>query len=95
MIKEVSELTARLRSAPHLRAAAQLLERHERLVGDMLSLQPVGKSHFADFPGTVKSLGAWGGDFVWVLSERPAAWVEQYFTDRGYTTFLTFENMAL
>ena len=94
-IEWVSELTGLLQSTPHLRAAAQLLERHERLVGAMLALDPVGKTHFADFPGTVKSLGAWGGDFVWVLSERPAAWVEQYFAERGYSTFLPFENMAL
>ena len=94
-IEAVNELTGLLQSAPHLRAAARLLERHELLVGNMLDLDPVGRTHFTDFPGTVKSLGAWGGDFVWVLSERPAAWVEQYFTERGYTTFLTFENMAL
>ena len=78
----------------HLRAAARLVHQHERLIAETLNLQPVGEL-FADFKGTVKSLGAWGGDFVWVLSEEPAAAVEQYFKLRGYNTFLTYRKMML
>ncbi|WP_116106820.1 GYDIA family GHMP kinase [Lewinella sp. IMCC34191] len=78
-----------------LRAAASLLEEHEQLIGETLGLSPVKDLLFADFDGTVKSLGAWGGDFVWVLSERPATWVRDYFNERGYPTVIAYNDMLL
>ncbi|CAH1001592.1 hypothetical protein LEM8419_02496 [Neolewinella maritima] len=87
--------TALLEPTLHLRAAARLLEEHEYLVAHTLKLQPVKERLFPDFPGTVKSLGAWGGDFAWVLSERPAQEVAAYFNSRGYTTFLPYKDLAL
>lgn len=78
----------------HLRAAAQLLERHEVLISKALKLPRV-KEQFPNFPGTVKSLGAWGGDFIWALSEEPAEKVRAYFNERGYGTFIPYHDMAL
>ncbi len=86
---------ALLGEAPDLRSAARLLEEHERLVGEMLGVTPVKMSHFSDFKGTVKSLGAWGGDFVWALSEQPAESVQAYFNERGYPTVIPYKEMIL
>jgi hypothetical protein len=80
--------------APHLRAAALILDRHEALVADVLGIPRIRET-FPDFPGTVKSLGAWGGDFIWALSEEPAEKVRAYFNGRGYGTFIPYHDMAL
>ncbi|MGB3799650.1 MAG: GYDIA family GHMP kinase [Lewinella sp.] len=92
----ISEISHELlQQTSDLRAAARLLEEHEQLVGETLGLTPVKQSHFADFDGTIKSLGAWGGDFVWVISERPFEWVRDYFNERGYPTVIAYNDMLL
>lgn len=77
-----------------LRSAAQLLQSHERLIATALGMTPIQET-FPDFNGTVKSLGAWGGDFVWVLSEDPVEMVKRYFSERGYGTFIAHQVMVL
>jgi hypothetical protein len=47
---------------------------------------------FPDFKGIVKSLGAWGGDFVMVLSKQNP---KEYFIEKGYTTILSYDEMVL
>ena len=45
-----------------------------------------------DFNGTIKSLGAWGGDFILVISkENPS----DYFVSKGYETALTYKDLIL
>ncbi len=87
--------TALLSNSLHLRAAAQLLLEHENIVGKTLSLMPVQQKLFPDFPGAIKSLGAWGGDFVWVLSEEPPEKVRAYFNERGYEVVINYDEMVL
>jgi len=52
----------------------------------------VHASLFSDFPGSIKSLGAWGGDFVLAASASPA---ENYFKTRGYTTYFAYHDFIL
>ena len=78
----------------HLRTAAQLIDAHEELVSRVLGIERV-RERFPDFPGTVKSLGAWGGDFMWALSGEPPEKVRAYFNERGYGTFIPYHDMVL
>jgi mevalonate kinase len=68
------------------------LDKHEILLSDILEQLTVKESLFADFNGTVKSLGAWGGDFVMVVSKENPLF---YFKDKGYDTILKYEEMIL
>ena len=62
------------------------------ILSDILELETVKERLFSDFKGTIKSLGAWGGDFVMALSkENPT----NYFTSKGYKTILSYEEMIL
>ena len=71
---------------------AKLMELHEIIMSDILETKTVKEKLFPDFKGVIKSLGAWGGDFVMVLSkENPKA----YFTEKGYPTVLAYEEMVL
>ena len=73
----------------HLRDAQKIVKEHERIVAKTLGLSPVQAARFPDFSGQLKSLGAWGGDFIWALSDAPSDYVEKYFNDRGFGTVLT------
>ncbi len=94
-IDEVTELTNAFVKASHLRTAAQLLREHERLVAGTLGLTPVQEELFPDFDGVVKSLGAWGGDFVWAVSEQPVEKTRAWFNERGFGVVVPFAEMVL
>lgn len=94
--KAIGEITtALLDPTLDLRAAAQLLRQHETLVAETLDMKSVQDELFPDFPGQLKSLGAWGGDFIWALSEESPEKVKAYFNERGYETVIDYEEMVL
>ncbi|TXF89388.1 GHMP kinase [Neolewinella aurantiaca] len=87
--------TALLTGSLHLRAAARLLLEHEEIVGNTLGLIPVQQKLFPGFPGAIKSLGAWGGDFVWALSEDEPEKIRKYFNERGYEVVIGYDSMVV
>lgn len=88
----ISEITNRMLLSPNLETTKDLLVHHEIILSDILELETVKERLFPDFKGTIKSLGAWGGDFVMVLSkENPI----HYFHSKGYETILTYDEMIL
>ena len=88
----ISEITNRILLSPNLEVTIDLLKHHEVILSDILEMETVKERLFPDFKGTIKSLGAWGGDFVMVLSkENPT----HYFHSKGYETILTYDEMIL
>lgn len=68
------------------------LEKHEILLSNILEQSTAKEILFQDFNGTIKSLGAWGGDFVMAISkENPT----EYFKSKGFETILTYSEMIL
>ena len=89
-VRPITELTnnlVRAREEQHLQG---LLREHEELTAGYIGAQPVQERLFPDYSGTVKSLGAWGGDFVWVVGGQG----EEYFKQKGFSTVLKFPKMA-
>ncbi|MCB0549589.1 MAG: hypothetical protein KDD19_18590 [Phaeodactylibacter sp.] len=95
LIEGISRLTMDFLAARTVKEGVEILEAHERLVGDALQLPKVKERYFYNFPGAVKSLGAWGGDFVMALSDKPAEATRQYFRVKGFETVFTWREMAL
>jgi mevalonate kinase len=92
-IAHVSQLTRAMTRTNELKEFEEILSEHERYLGDILGIEPVQKSRFVDFPGTLKSLGAWGGDFV--LATGGDEQTQKYFQKRGYSTVLKYDEMVL
>lgn len=69
-----------------------LLKEHEDITGAFLGETPVQARLFSDFNGQIKSLGAWGGDFVLVSGNHESP---QYFMAKGYTTVISFHEFIL
>jgi hypothetical protein len=75
-----------------LESFTQLLQQHEILLSTILKTETVKETLFPDFEGAIKSLGAWGGDFVLVVSkENPSS----YFNSKGYETVIPYGKMIL
>lgn len=70
-----------------------LIEEHELITAAFLQQTPVKKARFSDFKGAVKSLGAWGGDFVLVTGSYHEA--KAYFESKGYATLITYKDFIL
>ncbi len=94
LIGEISAITTAISTCTDYSEWQRLLRRHEDLTAGFLGVEPVGRSRFADFPGVVKSLGAWGGDFVLVSHPDPVL-VYSYFRRQGLDTILPYGDMVL
>lgn len=95
LLEKISDISTRLARERSLAGFCELLENHEQIIAEWMETEPVKARYFPDFPGAIKSLGAWGGDFVLVASERNFPAVKQYFSDRGYPTLVPFREMVL
>lgn len=93
--EQLSRISIDLLRTNDLRHFQALLDRHEDFIAGQLELPKVKELYFADFPGSIKSLGAWGGDFVLAASAEPADAVRAYFADKGMDTVLSFGEMVL
>ena len=92
IISKINTITYQAIDCKEGAAFAKLMEQHEIIMSDVLETKTVQEKLFSDFKGVVKSLGAWGGDVVMVVSkENP----KDYFLQKGYTTVLSYEEMVL
>lgn len=94
-IEQISELTQKIIHANELDEFCYYLEVHENIVANVLNLRKVKEIYFSDFPGTIKSLGAWGGDFVLVASDESPEMIRHYFQSKGFSTFLPYHTIIL
>jgi mevalonate kinase len=91
-ITKNNKITSAVLNAKTLNEFALGLERHEAEMSSILEMQTVKESLFSDFNGGIKSLGAWGGDFVLVVSkENP----REYFKEKGFRTIIPYHEMIL
>jgi len=73
----------------------ELLKEHEAIIGKVLDKKPVKNSLFPDFKGIVKSLGAWGGDFVLGVTTSGDDYLDDYFRRKSFDTILPYRNVVL
>ncbi|SHL48240.1 GYDIA family GHMP kinase [Flavobacterium saccharophilum] len=91
-IQDNNKITKAILEAKTLNEFAHFVEKHEIHLSNILELATIKEIAFPDFNGVVKSLGAWGGDFVMAISkENP----KEYFIRKGYETILTYDEMIL
>jgi mevalonate kinase len=90
--KVINKLTKTVLNAKDEITFAKALENHETELSSILKTKTVKEYLFPDFKGTIKSLGAWGGDFVLVISQNNPS---PYFISKGYTTVIPYHEMIL
>ena len=85
-------ITSDVMNATTIQSFASALQKHEVQMSIILETHTIKESLFPDFNGVIKSLGAWGGDFVMAIAEdNPKA----YFTSKGYKTIVPYNEMIL
>lgn len=88
LISEFTGLTKHIFQSATLEEFSFLMTVHEEKLSDFLGLETVKETYFRDCPVFVKSLGAWGGDFV--MSSKFSGYRE-YFASKGFPTVFDYD----
>ena len=89
---EINKITIEIAEVTSLEKFKELLQKHENIMSEVLELPTVKENLFSDFDGSIKSLGAWGGDFVLVVSNVNPT---DYFKAKGFETIISYSDMIL
>ncbi len=92
-IAQITQITQACLGASSLPAFEDLLHHHEQLISALLDLPTVQAQRFADYWGVVKSLGAWGGDFVLLTHSGEEARLRQYLRGKGIEVVFRLEEI--
>lgn len=89
---EINAITNDMLSCTSLETFQFLMQSHESIIAEITGQKAIQSAVFNDFNGSIKSLGAWGGDFVLVASEESP---KTYFKKKGYDTIIGYQDMIL
>jgi hypothetical protein len=94
LVIKLSSITREMMNAKNLEEFDFLLSGHEKIVSQTLEMPTAKEKHFSNFWGEIKSLGAWGGDFVLATSSKSSEETKKYFTDNGYDVVIPYSQMV-
>ena len=90
LINDYSALTKKIVNSQNLEEFSELMTIHEQKLSDFLETPTVKEKYFQDCPSFVKSLGAWGGDFV--LASKFGDY-QDYFKQRGFSKIFSWKYL--
>ncbi len=91
LLGQINSITQQIIEANTIELFESLLIEHEMTLASILEIAPI-KRRFPDYFGALKSLGAWGGDFILATGNEKTP---DYFKAKGFTTVLSYEEMVL
>ena len=94
-IQRISNISKMIAATQDFAAFQDLITQHEGIISNMLNRSPVQQELFSDYWGSIKSLGAWGGDYIMATSNRSATETQKYFMRKGLNVVIPYENIVL
>ncbi|MBU3821048.1 GHMP kinase [Flavobacteriaceae bacterium XHP0103] len=88
----INSITTKMIACQSLPEFENLIVEHETIISRVTKQKTVKDLLFKDFEGEIKSLGAWGGDFILVTSKNNP---RLYFEEKGFNTIIPFNQMVL
>ncbi len=92
LVKKISDLTLEMIDSSKIEKFEQLINIHEAVLSEALGIPTIKEELFPNYKGSIKSLGAWGGDFVLATGDENTP---TYFKNKGYPTVIPFHEMML
>ena len=90
-IKKINSITDKIIASDTLDKFEYNLNLHEIVLSKILQKKPIKEKLFSDFQGSIKSLGAWGGDFILATGNKSS---KKYFSDKGFTTIIPLNEIC-
>lgn len=91
-IQQIDSFTQAMLLSNNSKDFKELIEKHEALMASILNTTPIKEQFFSDYDGSVKSLGAWGGDFVLLCGSKKTP---SYVIEKGFDIVIPFRDMIL
>lgn len=92
-VQEINQITEEILQASSLAEFQKLVDKHEEIVSKVIQTPKIKDQLFKDFDGSIKSLGAWGGDFILAASELSDKTLKKYFKQKGFATVLDYDEI--
>jgi mevalonate kinase len=92
LIERISAISRLAIEAEELSTFVALMQEHENLMSAVLGIPP-SREGFPGFPGLVKSLGAWGGDFLLFSWEDKMETLAPRLRTKGIEALFPFEDL--
>lgn len=92
LIPEIDNLTREFLHTNTSKDLNKIIIEHEKLISSIIKINPIKETTFPDYFGEVKSLGAWGGDFILATGNEDSI---NYFQQKGFNTILSYKEMIL
>jgi len=94
-ISRISSITKQLVNTNDFNLFKELITEHELIMSKILGLSRVSTLYFNNFAGAIKSLGAWGGDFVLIASDISETELKHYLLKKGFDTVFRYDELVL
>ncbi len=94
VVSQINSITHKTLDCKDILEFGELMNEHEQIIAGILNQVPIKKRFFEGFKGEIKSLGAWGGDFVMVLWPEERNMLENYMKERGFSVILSYDEMV-
>ena len=92
LIEKVNLIAEEIIKCKDLNQFEDLIVEHENIIARATSQEPIHQSVFSAYSqGKIKSLGAWGGDFILVTSKNNDL---SFFKNKGYNTILKLSDLV-
>lgn len=91
-LSTISAISHSLLGCGSLSEFENLVRKHESIISEIINMPTIKEQLFSDYPLTIKSLGAWGGDFILATGTEKD---HDYFRSKGYNTIIPFADMIL
>jgi hypothetical protein len=95
IVQFLSEITEKIQKVKTLEEFDKLIFQHEKIISSSLDMPRIKEIYFKDYWGEIKSLGAWGGDFVLVTSNKSKEETKKYFELNGFKEFISYSDLVL
>lgn len=92
LLEDVSIITKKMATSSSLSVFESLMMEHEEILSKVLGLQTIKSKLFPDYSEAIKSLGAWGGDFIMATGDKKTP---SYFKSKGFETIFSFSELVL
>lgn len=92
LIPEIDNLTQEFLKTNTSKNLENIIIEHEQIISSIIKQDTVKQRLFSDYFGEVKSLGAWGGDFILTTGNEDTT---SYFQQKGFNTILSYKEMIL
>ncbi len=87
-IESLNQITNKFIQADTLQQWEAAMNEHEHLISAILEQETIKEKLFPMYPNSIKSLGAWGGDFIMATGTKEDS---NYFLEKGYKTATLFQ----